>query len=196
MFKQVPERYNFREMNTLPAAVPPSDLRRLSQEQSALAERNATPVPYASRHYFKTVDEETRDELESAGYLALLEAARRFDLAGGRKFSTYAVPCIHLQMLSALAGMRAGAFSCWAVQSGRVRIEELPQIVSLDAPTVAGSEEGATLGELQRDAAQTNLPNEPGGDLPTLCSRALDLGRGLALPAGEGGRGGRFLLRA
>ena len=79
-------------------------MERLSDERRRLVEQNLGLVfsqvrPHLRRHV-------ERDDLVSAGFMALTLAAQRFDPDKGCQFSTYATHYIHFGMLAVLNDRR------------------------------------------------------------------------------------------
>lgn len=125
---------------------------------AALADANRALVPFLVARLFagrRTCD---REDLEAAGYLALCEAARRFDPAQGVPFGTYAAVCVRGALYRAHREQQAGGFAAAsaAMQKGTAAPSDLPRCVSLEAPVLAsgkGEPEPTPLRELLADRA-------------------------------------------
>lgn len=114
----------------------------LSREQRALVEGHLNLVGYhVSEMLLRVPPQVTRDELASAGYLALTQAALSFDPLSGVPFARYAAIRLRGALLDELRGMD------WASRGVRRKIREYQKTVEVmtrDLGRVPTREEIAT----------------------------------------------------
>ena len=82
--------------------------QKLTPEQQALAAKFRFMVPWAVNKWFSRLPEYVKDELASAGAVALVEAAERFDPSRGVLFYTFAASWLWGRMQAELKRCAAG----------------------------------------------------------------------------------------
>jgi RNA polymerase sporulation-specific sigma factor len=86
-----------------------SEIERLVRENTGLIR---SIVAKTVRSYPNLPGGYDRDDLESLGYIGLIQAAQTYDPERGAQFSTYAYRCIENQISSALARARNRQVDC------------------------------------------------------------------------------------
>ncbi len=96
-----------------------------------------------------------REEVEAAGYLALVQAAQCFDPSKGAAFATHAIGRIRWATAGAALQCAAGAFAHRRMEKWS-EVNGLPRQIPLDLPAPGrnGGETGQSIGELIPDGSR------------------------------------------
>lgn len=152
-----------------------AEQRTVTAAQSALIVENLPIVGYqVSELILRVPPTVTRDELASAGFLALVLAARSYDATTGVPFARYASLRVRGALIDELRSMD------WATRGARARARELQTVTDRLAATLGRmperAEVAAAMGtdtagvdqarsDLERRVLSIDVPDSPVGDL-------------------------------